>query len=39
MTYAEKKWGDCSNAVAYQFNFVKLVYGYSDDCWKAKLVI
>ena len=27
-TYAEKKWGDCSKAVAYQFNFVKLVYGY-----------
>lgn len=33
MTYAEKKWGDCSKAVAYQFNFVKLVYGYSADCY------
>ena len=31
MTYAEKKWGDCSKAVAYQFNFVKLVYGYPTD--------
>lgn len=33
MTYAEKKWGDCSKAVAYQFNFVKLVYRYSADCY------
>ena len=33
MTYAEKKWGDCSKAVAYQFNFVKLVYGYPTDCY------
>ena len=33
MTYAEKKWGNCSNAVAYQFNFVKLVYRYSADCY------
>lgn len=33
MTYAEKKWGDCSKAVAYQFNFVKLVYGYPIDCY------
>lgn len=32
-TYAQKKWGDCSKAVAYQFNFVKLVYGYSSDCY------
>ncbi len=33
MTYAEKKWGNCSKAVAYQFNFVKLVYRYSADCY------
>lgn len=33
MTYAEKHWGDCSNAVAYQFNFVKLCYGYPSDCY------
>ena len=32
-TYAQKKWGDCSKAVAYQFNFVKLIYGYSTDCY------
>lgn len=31
-TFAEKTWGDCSKAVAYQFNFVKLVYRYSADC-------
>ena len=33
MTYAEKKWGNCNKAVAYQFNFVKLVYRYSADCY------
>lgn len=33
MTYAEKKWGNCGKAVAYQFNFVKLVYRYSADCY------
>lgn len=33
MTYAEKKWGNCEKAVAYQFNFVKLVYGYSTECY------
>ncbi len=33
MTYAEKKWGKCNKAVAYQFNFVKLVYRYSADCY------
>lgn len=33
MTYAEKKWGNCEKAVAYQFNFVKLCYGYSNDCY------
>ena len=32
-TYAEKKWGNSSKAVAYQFNFVKLVYRYSADCY------
>lgn len=25
-TYAEKKWGDCSNAVAYSLNFVQMCY-------------
>ena len=35
MTYAEKHWGDCSNAVAYSLNFVQLCYladnkGFSD---------
>lgn len=33
MTYAEKKWGNCEKAVAYQFNFVKFIYGYSTDCY------
>lgn len=32
-TFAEKTWGDCSKAVAYQFNFVKLVYRHSADCY------
>ena len=35
MTYAEKHWGDCSNAVAYSLNFVQICYladdkGFSD---------
>lgn len=35
MTFAEKNWGDCSNAVAYSLNFVQLCYladskGFSD---------
>ena len=30
-TYAEKHWGDCSNAVAYKLNFVQLCYGYDSD--------
>ena len=35
MTYAEKNWGDCSEAVAYSLNFVQLCYlsdskGFSD---------
>lgn len=38
-TYAEKKWGDCSKAVAYQFNFVKLVYRYSADCYDDYLYL
>lgn len=25
-TYAEKKWGDCSKAVAYELNFVQMCY-------------
>lgn len=32
-TYAEKMWGDCSKAVAYQLNFVQLCYGYGTDCY------
>ena len=35
MTFAEKKWGDCSKAVAYNLNFVQMCYlsgskGHSD---------
>ncbi len=32
MTYAEKYWGDCSNAVAYELNFVQMCYGCDNDC-------
>ena len=32
-SYAEKKWGNCKNAVAYQFNFVQFCYGYGNDCY------
>lgn len=28
-TYAEKKWGDCSKAVAYSLNFVQMCYNDS----------
>ena len=27
-TFAEKNWGDCSKAVAYELNFVQMCYGY-----------
>ena len=33
MTFAEKTWGDCKNAVAYQLNFIQLCYGYDSDCY------
>ncbi len=33
MTYAEKHWGNCDNAVAYQLNFVQLCYGYDSDMY------
>ena len=32
LTYAEKKWGDCSNAVAYEFNFSKICI-VNGDYW------
>lgn len=32
-TFAEKKWGNCNNAVAYQFNFIQFCYGYETDCY------
>ena len=28
-TFAEKNWGDCSKAVAYELNFVQMCYGYT----------
>lgn len=31
MTYAQKHWGDCSNAVAYQLNFEGMCFGYPSD--------
>lgn len=36
-TFAEKNWGDCSKAVAYQLNFVKLCYcnQMHYDFWKS----
>lgn len=36
-TFAEKNWGDCSKAVAYQLNFVKLCYcnDMYNDFWKS----
>lgn len=33
LTYAEKKWGNCDSAVAYQLNFVKFCYGYDSDSY------
>ena len=33
MTFAEKNWGNCEKAVAYQLNFVQLCYGYGNDCY------
>ncbi len=32
-TFAEKNWGDCSKAIAYEFNFVQMCYGYDSDCY------
>lgn len=32
-TYAEKKWGDCSNAVAYSLNFVQMCYQSGSRNW------
>lgn len=32
-TYAEKKWGDCSKAVAYELNFVQLCYTTGSRRW------
>ncbi len=31
MTFAEKNWGDCSKAVAYELNFVGQCLGYDND--------
>lgn len=33
MTYAEKNWGDCSNAVAYSLNFVQICYLADSKGW------
>ena len=33
MTYAEKHWGDCSNAVAYSLNFVQICYLSDSKGW------
>lgn len=33
MTYAEKNWGDCSNAVAYSLNFVQICYLADNKGW------
>ncbi len=33
MTYAEKMWGDCSNAVAYSLNFVQICYLADSKGW------
>lgn len=30
-TYAEKHWGNCNEAVAYNLNFVQMCYGYDSD--------
>ena len=32
-TYAEKKWGDCSKAVAYELNFVQMCYTSGSQSW------
>lgn len=32
-TFAEKHWGDCSKAVAYQLNFVQMCNSYPTDCY------
>lgn len=32
-TYAEKKWGDCSKAVAYSLNFVQMCYSPDNVSW------
>lgn len=32
-TYAEKKWGDCSKAVAYELNFVQMCYTSGSVSW------
>lgn len=33
MTYAEKNWGDCSNAIAYSLNFVQMCYLADSKGW------
>ncbi len=33
MTFAEKNWGDCSSAVAYELNFVQQCECYSDETY------
>ena len=33
LTYAEKKWGNCSKAVAYELNFVQMCYSSESRCW------
>lgn len=32
-TYAEKIWGDCSEAVAYELNFVQMCYASESASW------